>query len=146
VRDAQAAVNQLSSDSTFNLEGFQVFSPGKCTYDFEIILDNEIPESIDARFGKVEYSLHASVERDTLFRPKISGMKKISVIRSPPEDSDEQTRPVTLQRRSGKDIQIDFTVIGRSFPLGSQVPVTVKLTPLRRVECHSIQVAIYENI
>jgi len=68
------------------------------------------------------------------------------VIRTPAEGSLEQVEPITISRNWEDQLHYDIVISGKSFPLGSQVPIAFKLTPLAKVECHRIKVYVTENI
>tara|TARA_R110002060_G_scaffold20689_12_gene28205 strand:- start:2808 stop:3500 length:693 start_codon:yes stop_codon:yes gene_type:complete len=126
--------------------GYRLFHPGDYVYNFELILDPHLPESIDIEHGKVEYNLEFRVERDSVFHHNLSGTKRISLIRSPAEDSLEQAESIIVNRDWEDQLRIEIAVSGKSFSLGSQIPVAIELTPLAKARCHGIDVFATENI
>ncbi len=126
--------------------GYRLFHPGDYVYNFELVLDPHLPESIDIQHGKVEYNLEFRIERDSIFRRNLSGTKRISLIRSPAEGSLEQAQSIIINRDWEDLLHIETAVSGKSFSLGSQIPVAIELTPLATVRCHGIDVFVTENI
>jgi hypothetical protein len=127
-------------------KGFKVFHPGDYIYNFELPLDSRLPESIAVDLGSVKYELEALVERSGAFRANLVGSKELTMIRAPTEGSLEQTEPIAISRNWEDQLHYDIVISGKSFPLGSSVPIAFKLTPLAKVQCHRIKVFVTENI
>lgn len=127
-------------------KGYRTFMPGDYIYNFELPLDSRLPETIDVDLGSVKYELEATVERSGAFRANLIGTKQVTVIRAPAEGSLEQVEPIAISRNWEDQLHYDIVISGKSFPLGSQVPIAFKLTPLAKVQCHRIKVLVTENI
>lgn len=125
---------------------YRLFPPGDYIYNFEFPIDGSLPETIKSELGFVRYDLEAIVERSGAFRPNLLGNIEIPVIRTPAEGSLEQVEPIAISRNWEDQLHYDIVISGKSFPLGSQVPIAFKLTPLAKVECHRIKVYVTENI
>lgn len=132
--------------STVASKGYRTFLPGDYVYNFEYPLDSRLPESIDVELGSVKYELEAIVERSGAFRANLVGGKAVTLIRAPGESSLEQVEPIAISRNWEDQLHYDIVISGKSFPLGSQVPIAFKLTPLAKVQCHRIKVLVTENI
>jgi hypothetical protein len=126
--------------------GYRTFNPGEYTYNFELPLDSRLPETIEVELGSVKYELEATVERAGAFRTNLVGTKEITVIRAPSEGSLEQVEPIAISRSWEDQLHYDIVISGKSFPLGAQVPIAFKLTPLAKVQCHRIKVFVTENV
>lgn len=126
--------------------GYRTFLPGDYIYNFELPLDSRLPETIDVELGSVKYELEAIVERSGAFRANLSGSKEVTLIRAPAEGSLEQVEPIAISRNWEDQLHYDIVISGKSFPLGTQVPIAFKLTPLAKVQCHRIKVMVTENI
>jgi hypothetical protein len=127
-------------------KGYRTFSPGDYMYNFELPLDSHLPETIDVDLGSVKYELEAVVERAGAFRANLVGTKEVLLIRTPSESSLEQVEPIAISRNWEDQLHYDIVISGKSFPLGAQVPIAFKLTPLAKVQCHRIKVFVTENI
>ncbi len=127
-------------------KGYRTFLPGDYIYNFELPLDSRLPETIDVELGSVKYELEATVERSGAFRANLMGSKEVTLIRAPAEGSLEQVEPIAISRNWEDQLHYDIVISGKSFPLGSQVPIAFKLTPLAKVQCHRIKVMVTENI
>jgi hypothetical protein len=127
-------------------KGYRTFSPGEYMYNFELPLDSHLPETIDVELGSVKYELEATIERAGAFRANLVGTKEITLIRAPSEGSLEQVEPIAISRSWEDQLHYDIVISGKSFPLGAQVPIAFKLTPLAKVQCHRIKVFVTENV
>lgn len=127
-------------------KGYRVFNPGDYVYNFELPLDSHLPETIDVELGSVKYELEAIVERAGAFRANLIGNKEVTLIRAPSEGSLEQVEPIAISRSWEDQLHYDIVISGKSFPLGAQIPIAFKLTPLAKVQCHRIKVFVTENI
>ena len=127
-------------------KGFKVFHPGDYIYNFELPIDSRLPETIDVELGAVKYELEALVERSGAFRANLVGTKEVTFIRAPTEGSLEQVEPIAISRNWEDQLHYDIVISGKSFPIGAQVPIAFKLTPLAKVQCHRIKVFVTENV
>ena len=132
--------------STIAQKGYRTFTPGDYVYNFELPIDSRLPESIAVDLGSVKYDLEATVERAGAFRANLVGSKEVTLIRAPSEGSLEQVEPIAISRNWEDQLHYDIVISGKSFPLGAQVPIAFKLTPLAKVQCHRIKVFVTENI
>ncbi|EHL03581.1 putative arrestin-related trafficking adapter C2D10.04 [Glarea lozoyensis 74030] len=90
----------------------------------------------------VAWQLEAVVERAGTFRPDLQGFKDIPVIRAPSEDSLELVEPISISRKWEDQLQYEIMISGKSFPLGSKIPIAFKLTPLAKVQVHKIKIFV----
>ncbi|KAI9838234.1 MAG: hypothetical protein M1837_002508 [Sclerophora amabilis] len=127
-------------------KGYRTFHPGDYVYNFELPLDSHIPETINVELGSVKYDLETTIERAGAFRTNLLGSKEVTLIRAPSESSLEQVEPIAISRNWEDQLHYDIVISGKSFPLGAQVPIAFKLTPLAKVQCHRIKVYVTENI
>lgn len=136
----------LPGGPTVAQKGFRTFNPGDYIYNFELPIDSHMPETIDVDLGSVKYELEAIVERAGAFKANLMGTKEIVLIRTPAEGSLEQVEPIAISRNWEDQMHYDIVISGKSFPLGAQVPIAFKLTPLAKVQCHRVKVFITESV
>jgi hypothetical protein len=74
------------------------------------------------------------------------GIREIPVIRTPAEGSLEHVEPIAITRTWDDQLRYEVIISGKAFPMGAQVPIAVKLTPLAKVACHRIRVYVTETI
>lgn len=126
--------------------GYEILSPGDYTYEFKQLIDSHNPETIENEMVSVKWLLQAIVERSGTFRSNLSGIRYIPFIRSPVEGCLEQTKPVAISRILDGQLHYNITISGKSFTLGSQIPIAIKLIPFAKVTCRRIQVWMIENL
>ena len=136
----------LPGGPTTAQRGFRTFNPGHYVYNFELPIDSHMPETIDVDLGSVKYELEAIVERAGAFKANLMGIKEVVFIRTPAEGSLEQVEPIAISRNWEDQMHYDIVISGKSFPLGAQVPIAFKLTPLAKVRCHRIKVFVTESV
>ncbi|KAI1931762.1 hypothetical protein LOZ65_001202 [Ophidiomyces ophidiicola] len=137
--------DEFAAPSTSAQTGYTLFQPGDYIYNFELPIDSHFPETIKTDYGSVKYSLEAFVERAGVFRPNISGSKEVLLVRTPSQNSLEQVEPIAISRSWEDQLHYDIIISGKSFPLGAQIPIAFKLTPLAKVSCHRIKVYVSET-
>lgn len=135
-----------STGHTVAQKGYRTFMPGDYIYNFELPIDSRLPETINVELGTVRYELEAVVERAGAFRGNLTGIREVILIRTPAENSMETVEPIAISRDWEDQLHYDIVISGKSFPLGAQVPIAFKLTPLAKVQCHRIKVYVTENI
>lgn len=127
-------------------KGYKTFHPGTYEYSFELPIHNNSPETIKLGMASVKWELEAIVQRAGTFKPDLQGKQEITVVRSPSEDSLELVEPISISRRWDDQLQYEIMISGKSFPLGSKIPIAFKLTPLAKVQVHKIKVFVSETI
>jgi hypothetical protein len=127
-------------------KGFKTFHPGVYEYSFELPLDNNSPETTNLPLASVKWMLEALVERSGTFKPNLQGFKEVPVVRSPSEDSLELVEPISISRKWEDQLFYEIMISGKSFPLGSKIPIAFKLTPLAKVRVHKLKVYVTENM
>lgn len=127
-------------------KGYKTFHPGIYEYSFELPIDNNSPETANLPLASVKWMLEALIERNGTFKPNLQGFKEIPVVRSPSEDSLELIEPISISRKWEDQLYYEIMISGKSFPLGSKIPIAFKLTPLAKVQVHKLKVYVSENI
>lgn len=127
-------------------KGFKVFHPGVYEYSFEYSLDNNSPETTKLEYASVTWQLDCLVERAGTFTKNLSGSKEVLVVRSPSEDSLELVEPISISRNWEDQLHYEIMISGKSFPIGSRIPIAFKLTPLAKVQIHKLKVLVSETV
>ncbi|KAG5981901.1 hypothetical protein E4U55_002542, partial [Claviceps digitariae] len=138
--------SENGATSTAQAKGYKVFYPGTYDYNFELPIDHHQLETIKLQYGSVKWELHASIDRAGAFKPKLHGVKELSVVRLPDQMSLEMSEPISISRRWEDQLHYDIVISGKSFPLGSKIPIAFKLTPLAKVQVHKLKVYVTESI
>ncbi|KAI1170145.1 hypothetical protein F4777DRAFT_135996 [Nemania sp. FL0916] len=127
-------------------KSYKVFRPGRYEYAFELPIDHHQLETTRLQFGSVKWELEAIVERAGAFKPNLHGSKEVRIVRVPDQLSLEMTEPISISRQWEDQLHYDIMISGKSFPIGSQIPIAFKLTPLAKVQVHKIKVFVTESV
>jgi hypothetical protein len=127
-------------------KGYKIFYPGVYEYSFELPIDNHQLETTKLQFGSVKWELHATVERAGAFKPNLHGTKEVSIVRVPDQMSLEMVEPISISRQWEDQMHYDIIISGKSFPLGTKIPIAFKITPLAKVQLHKLKVMVTESI
>ncbi|KAH7144385.1 hypothetical protein B0J13DRAFT_43942 [Dactylonectria estremocensis] len=128
------------------VKGYKVFYPGVYDYSFELPIDHHQLETTKLQFGSVTWELLATVDRAGAFRPNLHGTKELSIVRVPDQLSLEMSEPISISRQWEDQLHYDIVISGKSFPIGSKIPIAFKLTPLAKVQVHKLKVFVTESI
>ncbi|KAG4031058.1 hypothetical protein MFRU_010g01830 [Monilinia fructicola] len=127
-------------------KGYKTFHPGVYEYTFEIPIDNNCPETTKLPSASITWQVEALVERAGAFRANLFGVKEVPVIRTPNIESLELVEPISISRNWDDQLHYDIMISGKSFPIGSKIPIAFKLTPLAKVQIHKIRIYVTESI
>lgn len=127
-------------------KGFKVFHPGTYEYSFELPIDHHQLETTKLPFGSVKWELETIVERAGAFKPNLHGTKEVSIVRVPDQMSLETTEPIVIARKWENQLHYEIMISGKSFPVGSKIPIAFKLTPLAKVQVHKLKVFVTESV
>jgi hypothetical protein len=127
-------------------KGYKVFYPGTYEYTFELPIDHHQLETTKLPYGSVKWELEAMVERAGAFKPNLRGTKEVSIVRVPDQLSLEMSEPISISRQWEDQMHYDIVISGKSFPIGSKIPIAFKLTPLAKVQLHKVKVFVTETV
>lgn len=125
---------------------YRSFPPGDYTYPFEFLVHDFLPESIDTGLISTRYYVEATIELPRLFRSKMRSQLDVPLLRLPSENSLELIEPILSTKDWHEQLRYNACILGRSFRLGSRIPIRLKLTPLANLECHWIQVHVSQHV
>ncbi|KAI5455573.1 hypothetical protein BGZ63DRAFT_429736 [Mariannaea sp. PMI_226] len=128
------------------LKGYKVFYPGTYDYSFELPIDHHQLETTKLQYGSVNWELHSTVVRAGVFNPNLHGTKEVSIVRVPDQRSLEMTEPIIFSRQCQDQLHYVIIISGKSFPIGSKIPISFKLTPLAKVQVRGLSVFVTESI
>lgn len=135
-----------SSDSARDksIGGGMVVPVGIYEFPFELLVPVTIPESIECIYGWVRYHLSAKIERPSVLYPNLVSSKPIQVLVAP----DEHLMHRTINLRSGpsKYLSCAAQIHGRSFALGTKIPMVVTITPFDLLKVEFSEVTILQQV
>ncbi|KAI1827440.1 hypothetical protein F4861DRAFT_536003 [Xylaria intraflava] len=124
----------------------KTFYPGQYEYSFELPIDHHQLETTRLQFASVKWELEAVVERTGKFKPNLHGTKEVRIVRVPDQLSLEMTEPIFISKQWEDQLHYDIMISGKSFPLGTHIPIAFKLTPLAKVQVHKLKVFVTESV
>ena len=127
-------------------KGFKIFRPGTYEYAFELPIDHSQLETTKLQYGSVRWNLETTVERAGAFKPNLHGSKEVTIVRLPDQMSLEMSEPISISRQWEDQLHYDIMISGKSFPIGTKIPIAFKLTPLAKVQVHKLKVFVTESI
>ncbi|KAI1310839.1 hypothetical protein F5Y03DRAFT_8082 [Xylaria venustula] len=136
----------VQSTEVVQSRSYKTFYPGKYEYSFELPIDHHQLETTKLQFGLVKWELEATVERAGAFKPNLHGTKEVRIVRVPDQLSLEMTEPISISRQWEDQLHYDIMISGKSFPVGAQIPIAFKLTPLAKVQVHKLKVFVTESV
>jgi hypothetical protein len=125
---------------------YTIFPVGDYTYPFEFLLHDSLPETISTELISVRYYLEAKVELPGIFRSQMRSQLDIPVLRLPSENSLELTEPILISKDWREQLHYDACILGRSFRLGTRIPVRLKLTPSVDLKCYWLKVYVSQHM
>ncbi|KAL1891656.1 hypothetical protein Cpir12675_004876 [Ceratocystis pirilliformis] len=126
---------------------YKRFPAGVYEYTFEIPVDYRYCETVNLPAGYLTWRLSTEIVRPGPFKPNLHGYRDISIIRLPDMMSLEITEPVAIRKCWEDQLYYEMVLSGRTFPIGSRLPIMLKLQPLdKRVQLLKVRVHISESI
>ncbi|KAI5920458.1 hypothetical protein F4810DRAFT_413681 [Camillea tinctor] len=125
---------------------YKIFYPGTYEYSFELPIDHHQLETTKLQFGSIKWELETIVERAGAFKPNLHGTKEVRIVRVPDQLSLEMTEPISISRQWEDQLHYDIMISGKSFPIGTKIPIAFKLTPLAKVQVHKLKVFATETV
>lgn len=135
----------FSKSSSSGGEPF-IFQPGDYIYGFEQTIPLSCPESVQAAFGSVEYTLSANVERSGAFKSNLHARLPLEVIRTPSDSSVEETEPIAISRDWEDQLHYDIVIASKDIVLDAFLPIAFKITPMDKVNLHRIRIYLTETM
>lgn len=127
-------------------KGYAVFHPGTYEYPIEIGIDHTSAETMTLPLGFVRWEIEVYIERAGTFKNNLVGAREVTVIRAPEQNSLEQTEPISINKTWDDQLHYEVIVSGKTFAIGSTIPMAFKLTPLAKIRVHRIRVYTTEHV
>ncbi|CCD23537.1 Aly1p NDAI_0B05040 [Naumovozyma dairenensis CBS 421] len=136
---------KISSSSILSNETF-IFEPGDYIYTFEYPIPDSFPESLKSTFGFVNYQLIANIERYGVFKSNISARHNVKLVRTPSNNSVEETEPIAISKDWKDQLHYDIVVASKDIILDAFLPIAFNLSPLDKVTLHRIRIYLTESM
>ncbi|KAH9889437.1 hypothetical protein C8Q73DRAFT_793631 [Cubamyces lactineus] len=136
----------LGFDTDEHGDGWKEFRRGVYTYPISFAIPANSPPTLHVDYGSVTWKLKAVVHRPGAFKAKLQTSQEITVIATPCEDDTEESESIIVERQWDTQMQYLIAISGRSFPLGSVMPISVTFMPWTKMKIHRISVLIEERV
>lgn len=137
---------QNHASSTHHKES-AVFPAGEYVYNFILAIDPSVPETVNVTHGSVHYNLIPKLIRTGPFTLNISEQYEVEVVRSPPNLCDSiSNNPIVISRSWDERLHYEILIPQKYIPLGSSIPIAIKLTPLEKIMVHRVRVHVIESV
>lgn len=138
--------NASSSNANANSNDYTTFNPGDYIFSFEKIIPPTFPESITADYGYVKYYLRYEIQRYGTFKTNINGNYPITIIRTPSENSVEDTEPIEIIRDWESQLHYDIVIASKDIILDAFLPITFNFYPVDKVTLHRVKIYLTETM
>lgn len=124
-----------------------VYPAGQYVFHFTLALDARTSETVIGANGSIRYFLVAKVTRPSRLSFNIAGCKEIELVRSPPNVGDVCSQnPLSISRDWADRLHYEINCPQSYIPLGSSVPLSIKLTPLDKIQVQRVKVHLVETV
>jgi hypothetical protein len=123
----------------------QEFRKGTYTFSFSIPLPANLPPTLHTDFGSNQYMVRAYVHRSGPLTSNLTNDKEITLVHAPDEDGQDDNDAIVVEREWEDCLRYIVVVMGKSFPVGSKIPVWLKFVPTEKVRVHRIVASLEER-
>jgi hypothetical protein len=124
-----------------------VYPAGQYVFNFNLAIDARTADTTVCSSGEIKYFVVAKVLRSSRFAMNISCQREVELIRSPPNLADMSAQgPLSISRNWDNLLRYEISSPHSYIPLGSPLPLSIKLTPLEKVCVHRVKVHIIEEV
>ncbi|KAI5477665.1 arrestin domain protein [Pseudohyphozyma bogoriensis] len=140
VRDGEGGDNADESDDeeTSKAKGWKEFRPGTYVYPISIPVPASLPPTISSDFGYVAYSLKATVHRAGALTANLSSTTDVVLVSTPGQDDTEESESIVVERFWETQMKYHVALSGKSFPVGGQIPISIRLSPMAKVKLYRV--------
>ena len=118
---------------------------GLYEYPFSMSLPVDLPATLHADFGHLEYMLKATVYRSGPLASNLTTQQEVTLVQMPDADSSCAADSIVVSRTCEDMLSYMLAISGRSFPIGTHIPVSLKMVPIGKIKIHRITVALEEQ-
>lgn len=122
------------------------FEPGDYYYPFEHPIYHFYPESFESVHGCVNYFLHVSISRFGAFKTDINGRYPLTLVRTPSEQSVEETEPICVKKSWKNLLQYEVNVESKEIILDSFLSLHMHFIPTDKISLVRVRVYLSETL
>ncbi|KAF7351103.1 Arrestin-C domain-containing protein [Mycena sanguinolenta] len=144
--DIVAGLRSSDDGKDKDKSSWKEFKKGTYTFPISFAIPPNAPPTMECPYGSVVWRLKANVHRPGAFASRMHAMRQVLVIAAPMEDDTEESETIIVERHWEQQLQYLISISGRSFPIGSTIPVSFTMMPLSKVKIHRISILLEEKI
>ncbi|GES89834.1 cyclin binding protein [Rhizophagus clarus] len=145
-----SALNSGSNSNRFKIlrcssstPKFNLIPAGIHKYPFELFIPGNIPETIEAERGTVNYKLSATAIRPGLF-PNLHVSQHVPIIRTILEERNSEG--IVIASEWNNQLGYEITIPKKAYPIGDSIDIDLKLNPkAKKVNVVGIKIQIEEE-
>ncbi|GAA6000674.1 arrestin family protein [Rhodotorula paludigena] len=119
-------------------DGWKEFKAGTYTYPISITVPASLPPTLNCEFGHVSYALKATVHRAGALTSKLTASTEVTLVTTPGEEDTEESESIVVERFWETQVKYHVALSGKSFPIGGQIPISIRLHPLAKIKLYRI--------
>ncbi|BGP34069.1 hypothetical protein JCM10296v2_005884 [Rhodotorula toruloides] len=137
-RDGSDDEGHRDSDVLAVGDGWKEFRAGTYTYPISIPVPASLPPTLDCEFGHVHYTLKATVHRAGALTTNLTSSTDVTLVTTLGEEDTEESESIVVERFWETQVKYHVALSGKSFPIGGQIPVSIRLNPLAKIKLYRI--------
>ncbi|KPV73638.1 uncharacterized protein RHOBADRAFT_16871, partial [Rhodotorula graminis WP1] len=119
-------------------DGWKEFKAGTYTYPISITVPATLPPSLTCEFGHVGYTLKATVHRAGALTTNLTSSTEVTLVTTPGEEDTEESESIVVERFWETQVKYHVALSGKSFPIGGQIPISIRLNPLAKIRLYRV--------
>lgn len=124
-----------------------MYPAGEYVFHFTLAIDARTAETIVCPNGAIKYYMVAKVERASRFSFSITGHREVVLVRSPPNIGEMiSNAPLAISRDWENSLHYEISCDKKYIPLGTAIPISIKLTPIEKVRVHRVRIMVVESV
>ncbi|GAA5823094.1 hypothetical protein JCM11251_007483 [Rhodosporidiobolus azoricus] len=126
-------------------EGWKEFKAGIYTYPISIPIPASLPPSLMCEFGSVAYTLKATVHRAGALTSNLTASTEVTLVSTPSDEDTEENESIVVERFWETQCKYHVAISGKSFPIGGQIPISIRLNPLAKIKVYRISAQLEQK-
>ncbi|WFD08096.1 hypothetical protein MVES1_003465 [Malassezia vespertilionis] len=141
---AEPCVEAACSSPPARAEWFEL-RKGDYQFPFSVSLPLDLPPTLHADFGHLEYMLKATLMRSGPLAGNVSDQREVTLVEAPDPETNAAADSIVVSRTCEDMLSYVATIAGRSFPIGTSIPLTLKFMPENKIRIHRITITLEEQ-
>ncbi|GAA5859063.1 hypothetical protein JCM8547_003988 [Rhodosporidiobolus lusitaniae] len=126
-------------------DGWKEFKAGTYTYPISIPVPASLPPSLHCEFGNVTYTLKATVHRAGALTANLTASTDVTLVTTPHDEDVEENESIVVERFWETQCKYHVAISGKSFPIGGQIPISIRLNPLAKIKLYRVSAQLEQK-